>query len=268
MKHLVKSFGNECCFSPTDKFEKTVSVSYDSVEHDPDAEVKVFVHNEHSAVNPYTIPNVLDNYESFDLILSWSDELKHLPNFQKFIFGDCWIDFDTFKPQKGNQVSFITSNKSFTPGHKMRLDIWSGLDGVEELNGMELLKHMSPPRVPNKNFIFEKAKYSIVVENVQCNNMITEKLIDCLATKTIPIYWGAPNVGDYFNTKGILSFNTLYELKDILDNLQESFYDNNLDIIEENYEESKKYWGYHDSRRLKIENFIEDQINSEKFGRV
>ena len=77
MKHLVKSFGNECCFSPTDKFEKTVSVSYDSVEHDPDAEVKVFVHNEHSAVNPYTIPSVLNNYESFDLILSWSDELKH-----------------------------------------------------------------------------------------------------------------------------------------------------------------------------------------------
>ncbi len=264
MKHLVKSFGNECCFSPTDKFEKTVSVSYDSVEHDPDAEVKVFIHNEASIVNPHTIPNVLNNYESFDLILSWSDELKHLPNFKTFIFGDCWIDFDTFKPQKGNQVSFITSNKSFAPGHQMRLDIWSGLDGVEELNGMELLKHMSPPRVPNKNFIFEKAKYSIVVENVQCNNMITEKLIDSFATKTIPIYWGAPNVGDYFNTKGILSFNTLYELKDILDNLQESFYDDNHDVIEENYEESKKYWDYHETRRLKIENFIKDKINSEK----
>ena len=115
MTHLVKSFGNECCFSPTDQFEKTVSVSYDSVEYDPNAEVKVFVHNEHSVISPHLIPSVLNNYESFDLILSWNDEFKHLPNFQKFIFGDCWIDFDTFEGLNHDKIGLL-----FEAWHKNR----------------------------------------------------------------------------------------------------------------------------------------------------
>ena len=34
----------------------------------------------------------------------------------------------------------------------------------------------------------------------------------------------------------VLTFNTLYELKDILDNLDESYYDDNIDITEENFD--------------------------------
>lgn len=48
-----------------------------------------------------------------------------------------------------------------------------------------IIKHKSPPRIPTKDFLFEVAKYHIVVENEQRNNWITEKLIDCLATRTI-----------------------------------------------------------------------------------
>ena len=152
--------------------------------------------------------------------------------------------------------SFNTSDKGWAPGHKLRQQIWAGLEDAEELNGFSIVKHKSPPRTPNKNFLFETAKYHIVVENEQRDNWITEKLIDCLASKTIPIYWGASNIGEYFNTDGMIIFNTLEELKDILDNLDEKFYDDRVKVVEENYEKSKEYWDFHARVKHEIAEFI------------
>ena len=98
------------------------------------------------------------------------------------------------------------------------------------------------------------------MENEKKNDWITEKLIDCFATKTIPIYWGALNVSDYFNSDGILTFDNIDELKDILDNLDEKFYDSRIDIIEQNYEESKKYWDFHSRIKIIVEEFINERI--------
>ena len=44
---------------------------------------------------------------------------------------------------------------------------------------------------------FEEYKYHIVIENGQ-NNLISEKLFDSYLGLSYPIYYGAPNVGDYF----------------------------------------------------------------------
>lgn len=248
----VKTFGT---LSSSDQHKKTVSISYDTIEYDPSAEVKVLVQIEPPAILN-TTQTILDNAEKFDLILTWNKDLLALPNAQKFIFGCCWIDWDTFNPEKRKQISFITSNKGWAPGHQIRLSIWDGLEDVEDLNGFEILKHMSPPRAPSKNFLFENAKYSITLENQKLENWITEKVIDCFASKTIPIYWGCPNIGDYFNTDGIITFDTLEELKDILDNLEESYYDDRIDIIEENFEISKSYWDFHIRVKHTIQDFI------------
>lgn len=248
----VKTFGT---LSSSDQYEKKVSISYDTIEHDSSSEVKVLVQIEPPAILN-TTQSILDNFEKFDLILTWNKELLHLPNAQKFIFGCCWIDWDTFNPNKRKQVSFITSNKGWAFGHQMRLSVWEGLKEAEDLNGFEILKHMSPPRVQSKNFLFENAKYSITLENQKIENWITEKVIDCFASKTIPIYWGCPNIGEYFNIDGIITFDTLEELKDILDNLEESYYDKRIDIIEENFEKSKFYWDFHGRVRKTIQDFI------------
>jgi hypothetical protein len=37
---------------------------------------------------------------------------------------------------------------------------------------------------------------------------------------TIPIFWGCPNIGDYFNLDGMEVFNTIDELDYILSNLK------------------------------------------------
>ena len=197
-------------------------------------------------------------HQFWDLILTWREELLDLPNVQKFIFGCCWIEWDTFNPDKQRVCSFNTSDKGYAPGHELRQQIYAGLEEADNLNGFSVVKHRSPPRTPNKNYLFETAKYHIVVENEQRDNWITEKLIDCFASKTIPIYWGASNIGEYFNTDGMIIFDNIEELKDILDNLDEKFYDDRVEIIEENYERSKQYWDFHARVRKTIEGYIDN----------
>ena len=240
--------------STTGQFSKRVHIAYDHLAWKDDC-VNVLVLCEPPAILDIG-PQVRENSEKFDLILTWREDLLDLPNAQKFIFGCCWIEWDTFNPNKKKDCSFNTSNKGWAPGHKLRQQIWEGLEGAEELNGFSIIKHKSPPRTPNKNFLFETSKYHIVVENEQRDNWITEKLIDCLASKTIPIYWGASNIGEYFNTDGMIIFNTIEELKDILDNLDEKFYDDRVDIIEENYLKSKEYWDFHARVKHTITEFI------------
>ena len=210
------------------QFSKKVHICYDALAWKADC-INVLVQ-----VEPPSILDITDliraNADKFDLILTWREDLLDLPNAKKFIFGCCWIEWDTFNPDKQKVVSFNTSDKGWAPGHIRRQQIWAGLEEAEDLEWFQhIVKHQSPPRTPNKNFLFETAKYHIVVENEQRDNWITEKLIDCLASKTIPIYWGASNIGDYFNTDGMIIFNTLEELKDILDNLDEKFYDDRVE---------------------------------------
>jgi len=240
------------------QYKKKVHIAYDALSYDSESDLNVLV-----LCEPPSILNINDRvkeyHELFDLILTWNEDILTLANSKKFIFGCCWIDWDTYKEiEKLKTISFNTSDKGWAPGHQLRQQIWEGLVGVEDLNGFSIVKHKSPPRTKNKNYLFETAKYHIVVENEQRNNWITEKLIDCFASKTIPIYWGASNIGEYFNTDGMIIFNTIEELKDILDNLDEKFYDDRVEIIEENYEKSKEYWDFHARVRKTIEDYIDN----------
>ena len=80
-----------------------------------------------------------------------------------------------------------------------------------------------------------------MVENSKTDNYFTEKLIDCLAVGTIPIYWGCPNLDSYFNLDGIITFNTLDELNNILPTLDDELYNSKIDTIKQNLEKSKEY---------------------------
>jgi hypothetical protein len=83
--------------------------------------------------------------------------------------------------------------------------------------------------------------FSVVVENTKKDYYFTEKLIDCFMTGTIPIYWGCPSIGDFFNLKGIIVFDNLLELKDKLKLCTESYYLDNMDAVIDNHNRAYKY---------------------------
>jgi len=83
--------------------------------------------------------------------------------------------------------------------------------------------------------------FSIAVESSYEKNYFTEKLIDCLLTKTVPIYWGCPNIGDFFDDRGIIMFETYEEFLIKINSINEKTYNEMKPYIDANYEKAKEY---------------------------
>ena len=84
--------------------------------------------------------------------------------------------------------------------------------------------------------------------------------MECIITGTIPIYYGCPNISKFFDTRGILTFNTQEELDNILDNLNEKRYNSMLKYAKINYDKAiKEFVLDNDSLyELHLKNIIED----------
>lgn len=68
-------------------------------------------------------------------------------------------------------------------------------------------------------------------------------MCDCLYTKTIPIYYGCPNIQEYFDTTGwiILDSESVDDFINKISQLDENYYMNHIEIVEKNYIEVQKY---------------------------
>ena len=237
-------------------FNKKVSVSYDTLTYDEEADYKVLVY----CGEPDCVLDISDDIirqkDNFDLILSWKKKiLDNCENSEKFLFGGKTINDDRLNLQKKNQISYLTSNKNFTEGHRFRQKVFDFFESHDFDGDYEIFSHKSPPRI-EKELIFNQSKFSIIIENGIEEDYFSEKIIDCLSTKTIPIYRGCPSISNYFDMGGIINFTTFKELIDIIVDLPSDFYESKLDVIERNYEESRKYWNYYERIKSKIEEKI------------
>ena len=62
--------------------------------------------------------------------------------------------------------------------------------------------------------------------------MFSEKITDCFMTGTIPIYYGIDNIGDYFNTDGIIKLTDDFNIED----LSFELYNSKLEAIKDNFD--------------------------------
>ena len=228
---------------PLKKRSELLSVSIDNFTYDSNAKYKIFIQGEPLSILDID-QQIIDAQANYDLVLGFNPSiLESCKNAKLFMLcADCWIkNPERFESDKKNEISFLTSSKNWTPGHQFRQQVWNALGRVDKIGAFDTRFIRTPPRIDTKDIVFKNSKFSIIIENGSYDNWITEKLIDCLSTKTIPIYFGAPNVGEFFDTNGILEFRTLRELYEILGDLSPRMYDEKIGIIEENYKESFKY---------------------------
>lgn len=162
--------------------------------------------------------------------------LDALPGKARFVpFGGCWIrerNFGLGWHKCESRVSHIYSNKQFMEGHLLRHQI------AATVPGLDLYGTGSPKPVTLKESALANYKFSIAVENNQTRNYFTEKLLDCFAVGTVPIYWGAPNIGDFFDMRGIITFDKAADLPEILKSLD---YASHREGIEENFRRFRQY---------------------------
>jgi hypothetical protein len=83
--------------------------------------------------------------------------------------------------------------------------------------------------------------FTIVIENFNEKNYFTEKLVDPLIVGTIPIYWGCPNINEFFDSDGIITFNDVDELKEIVSNLNIDKYNSLINSVNSNFKKSLDY---------------------------
>jgi len=219
-------------------------------------DILVLIQIEPKHINDIT-EYVINYQNSFDKILTYyPDVLENCKNSELFLYAASWVltredksraihrneYYNIFNTVKRFKVSHVMSNKNNLPGHQLRHKT-QGI--VNKKRNFELLFPKSI-EIDKKYQLFESTMFHITIENSKNTNYISEKIIDCFMSYTIPIYWGCPNISDYFDNKGIIFFETEEELNNILDNLTENEYYRRLESVKKNYEIANNFAFYFD----------------------
>lgn len=106
---------------------------------------------------------------------------------------------------------------------------------------------------------FQDYRYNICIENYVDNGYFSEKLTNCFASMTIPIYMGASTdfISKIFDIRGIVFIDKLSKIDDLLNKCNEDDYYNRRSAMISNYNIvqsylsiedyiCEKYWGYGD----------------------
>lgn len=103
--------------------------------------------------------------------------------------------------QKTGDVSWVTSNNNLFPQHKVRLGFIAYLK--QQSYPFALLGRGFTPIQDKFDGIYPY-KYTIAAENYIGPNYFTEKIIDAFLSWTMPIYYGSPNITDYFPAESMI----------------------------------------------------------------
>lgn len=190
------------------------------------------------SIRPEIYSWIKENYHIFDYIFTFDQDLIKL-NPHKFIFypyGTTWIKKDEQQIYPKNKLlSIIASSKTQTIGHRLRHEIIQNHnDKLDAYGGGYKYIH-------NKIYGLKDYAFQIVVENVKKDFYFTEKLIDCFSTGTIPIYYGCPSISNFFDIDGILIFDNLRDLEDILNNITFDLYHSKLEAVKNNFLRKDEY---------------------------
>lgn len=98
-------------------------------------------------------------------------------------------------PKKRGDLSWITSNLAFFPGHKLRMSFLAYL----QANSFSIDLYGKGIRyIEDKWEGLAPYYYSLAIENSSSPDYWTEKLADCFLSWTVPIYYGCTNLEEYF----------------------------------------------------------------------
>jgi hypothetical protein len=240
-------------------YESTVEIYVDLMPKDP---VRPGVFRFIAILEPFdSLKNSMIRYfrkykNCYNYILTYhQDILDNFPNSMVSVTPTTWVR--DYEPEKKEfNVSSVFGNKHLSlylpglEGYNVRWELFTRREEIK-IDKMFYLSSSSP--IPDINYeehlilkdlktpMFD-SQFHIAIENTnKIKNAFSEKLIDCFHTRTIPIYYGPSNIGDFFNAKGIFIVNSVDDIINVCNGLNENTYDSLRDVIEENYNISLNY---------------------------
>tara|TARA_R110000751_G_scaffold170263_1_gene276913 strand:+ start:2149 stop:2991 length:843 start_codon:yes stop_codon:yes gene_type:complete len=186
------------------------------------------------SIHPHIYSEILLYEDDYDLILTFDGQLlKRSDKYKRCLFGGCWVSDDEwsiYPKTKGGSI--IASWKKEAEGHKLRHTIIQACPQLDAWG--KGIKPFDNKLEPLKDYMF-----SVVIENSSYDYYVTEKLIDCMSTGTVPIYWGCPSIGEIFNKEGIIHFSNFEEFTKL--KLSKELYHEMLPAVKDNFERAKQY---------------------------
>ena len=177
---------------------------------------------------------------NFNLIFTYSDKiLEKIPNsrYVPYYIKPGYKHLNTIGSSenynnKSKNISIIASGKETVHLHKYRnsiarqcktsflADTYGTIDGGRYCD-------ISEP--------FKDYRFSIVVENEITPYGFTEKITNCFAAMTIPVYLGATKINNIFNPDGIIQFKMTDDIEKILKFCTKEYYKERIPAILDNY---------------------------------
>jgi hypothetical protein len=182
--------------------------------------------------------------KEFDLIFTHSEMILDSCDNARFYPACAGFWYGT--PQGGGQlsslayqnktknISIVSSDKTMCKLHDLRIafakkckqyglaDTFGNFDGG--------------PMVPISESL-ANYRYSFAIENYISSYWFTEKVTNCFASMTIPIYLGASKIHEFFNPDGIIQIKPedYDNIEQILNQCTEEEYLNRLEAVKDNY---------------------------------
>ena len=216
------------------------------------------------ACEPYVINRheqilewILENWHHFDLVLSHDDRiLQCCPNSKPFHWTSALINESEYNSfdynSKQFQVSFICGGKLMCQGHWVRRQCWERQSEIKIPKRLFYSTQVTGnlPIFPNNEALprnsklpaFENSMFHISMENCIMKGYFSEKILDCFIAKTVPIYFGCPNISDFFDVRGIIVVNSVDDIFKIVNSLTPHDFYSRMEYIEKNREIALKLY--------------------------
>lgn len=163
---------------------------------------------------------------------------RAVPNVRFLPGADPMVTEPSGGVQKTARMSLIASSKASLEGHKLRHRM---ADWIRREKADVALLGRAYQALEDKKDGLEPFLFSVVIENCREPGYFTEKLIDCLLCDTIPIYWGAPDIAEFFDTRGMVICENEAELRDAVLRLGEGDYERLIPFGRQNRERARQY---------------------------
>lgn len=225
-------------------------------------ESEAIVPNDYQLV--YEKPEVINQYKG---IFTHSSKLLDRYANARFMPGSgVWygsdvgggvMDKDRYM-KKTKNISLLSSDKVMCDLHLYRkdmafyykrngkVDTFGTFDGGKKVKASETLTDY---------------RYSIAIENYISPFYFTEKILNCFAAMTIPIYVGATEIEKFFNPDGIIKIDRMdyNELDKIIKKCCKEDYEERLYAVIDNFNRVQKYICYEDYLFETYSDFILDE---------
>ena len=200
------------------------------------------------SIQPNVYDHALKHYNEYEYVFTHDSKLLDiLPNAKPILWGNVWCRVEN--PKKAKLISMVSSDKEICELHKERkriarkykdkIDVFGTIDGGNWADPIDTL---------------EPYMYSVIIENYIDDIWFSEKICNCFATKTIPIYYGARDISKYFNDSGIIICDSLEEIEYWIRRITKYYKPSKVrynlfnasGVLDENYELSKQYEKFDD----------------------